>query len=275
MKSNYLDKIIMHKQSQLNKIKDKLSYNNLLEDIKDIKPKNIVDLFNKSSGINIIAEYKKKSPSMININLDIKPKEQAIQYILGGVIGISVLTETEYFGGSLDDLVEIKSIINEMGNKVFLLRKDFIFTEYQILESIKYESDTVLLIVSVLKYLYVDTIKVIQRLCELLYFCRKYNIEPLVEITNKDELDIALDAGSLVIGCNNRNLYDFTINKKNGLDLYKYVPNNIIYIPLSGFNEDRDFKDYIDKGIKNFLIGTMLMKTENPIIKIRKILDLR
>lgn len=226
----------------------------------------IVNFHSKLSALTskgqvaIISEIKRASPSKGDIDIEANAALQASRYANAGVAAISVLTEPTWFKGSLEDLemarkaVEIYSAKND-AERPCILRKEFIFNEYQILEARLAGADTILLIVKMLTE---------EELTSLLKYARSLDIEPLVEVNTSDELSIALKVGSKVVGVNNRNLKDFNVD----LDTTTSVLSNItaeqkadlVFLALSGISSAADVKSYVDQKVYGFLIGESLMR---------------
>lgn len=226
----------------------------------------IVNFHSKLSALTskgqvaIISEIKRASPSKGDIDIEANAALQASRYANAGVAAISVLTEPTWFKGSLEDLemarkaVEIYSAKND-AERPCILRKEFIFNEYQILEARLAGADTILLIVKMLT---------VEELTRLLKYARSLDVEPLVEVNTSDELSIALKVGSKVVGVNNRNLKDFNVD----LDTTTSVLSNItaeqkadlVFLALSGISSAADVKSYVDQKVYGFLIGESLMR---------------
>ena len=160
-------------------------------------------------GVSLMAEIKRASPSKGVISLSTCAAAQARKYALSGASVISVLTEPEWFKGSIDDLRAVRQSLESMPNRPAVLRKDFIFDEYQILEARLAGADTVLLIVKMLSH---------GTLNKLYLYSQLLGMEPLVEVNNVEEMRVAVRLGAKVIGVNNRNLTDFEV------DLEDYQP---------------------------------------------------
>ena len=262
-KHGILKRIVNRCQVELN---FKMRLNPVMKyDIHNNKSLNIYKILKNTQYINIIGEIKKSSPSAGNICPDISIADIVNEYISSNLIGISVLTEPVWFSGSLNDIKQVKNIITHGKNKQFVLRKDFIFSEYQILESKINGADSILLIVSLEKTMeqYNTNLK------NLIKYSRSLGMEPVVEITNLNELDIAILANSKVIGINNRNLDTFIIDLTVTENIMKYVSENpdlyqdIEFISLSGIFTNKDIYRLVRCGIHNFLIGTSLMKSND------------
>ena len=155
------------------------------------------------SGVAVVAEIKRASPSKGDIAPDIQAGEQGIKYAQAGCSGISVLTEPKWFKGTLEDMRDVRRQVASLDKRPAVLRKDFLIDEYQIYEARVYGADTVLLIVAVLEE---------AQLADLILCSRRLGMEPLVEVNNDNETKVALRAGAKVIGVNNRNLHNFTVD---------------------------------------------------------------
>ena len=201
--------------------------------------------------VALMAEIKRGSPSKGIFALEINAPVQARKYALAGASVISVLTEPEWFKGSIEDLRAVRQVLNAMPNRPAILRKEFIFDEYQILEARLAGADTVLLIVKMLE----------PELLERLY---KYSVslgmEPLVEVQNAEEMTIAVKLGSKAIGVNNRNLESFEVDLKTTSRLRSMVPDNTIICALSGINTYQDVLENKQDGVNAVLVGEAIMR---------------
>jgi indole-3-glycerol phosphate synthase len=196
----------------------------------------------------IIAEYKRKSPSKGIINDKSTVSEVTMAYAKYGASAISVLTDEEFFGGSLDDLVE--ATINEIP----LLRKDFIIDEYQLVESKAYGAEVILLIAACLTK---DEVKTLAGLA------KNIGLNVLLEIHNEQELEhICNDVD--VVGVNNRDLKTFNVDISRSIELSKQIPTDKIKISESGIDNVASIKILKEHGFRGFLIGEKFMKEENP-----------
>ena len=201
--------------------------------------------------VALMAEIKRGSPSKGIFALDINAPTQARKYALAGASVISVLTEPEWFKGSIEDLRAVRQVLNSMPNRPVILRKEFIFDEYQILEARLAGADTVLLIVKMLD----------QELLERLYkYSQSLGMEPLVEVQTADEMTIAVKLGSKVIGVNNRNLESFEVDINTTSRLRNMVPEGTIICALSGINTHDDVLMCKKDGINAVLVGEAIMK---------------
>lgn len=201
--------------------------------------------------VALMAEIKRGSPSKGIFALEINAPVQARKYALAGASVISVLTEPEWFKGSIDDLRAVRQVLNGMPNRPAILRKEFIFDEYQILEARLAGADTVLLIVKMLE----------NELLERLYkYSLSLGMEPLVEVQNAEEMTTAVKLGSKVIGVNNRNLESFEVDLNTTSRLRSMVPDNVIICALSGINTHKDVVMCKDDGINAVLVGEAIMR---------------
>lgn len=225
----------------------------------------------KKNNQNIIlSEFKRASPSKGDININAHPAAQALTYAQNGCSTISVLTEPKWFKGSLDDLSLIRRVIESVDAKDYqrpaVLRKEFIFNEYQILEARLAGADTVLLIVKMLQ-----DAKLLQRLYE---YSLSLGMVPLVEVNDAAELKTALELtlnGSteepLVIGVNNRNLTTFDVDLGTTSSLVDAAKNSarkgdVLVLALSGISSVEDVSNYKKDSVDGFLIGESLMRAE-------------
>ncbi|KAF1965979.1 hypothetical protein BU23DRAFT_336050 [Bimuria novae-zelandiae CBS 107.79] len=204
--------------------------------------------------LSLMAEIKRASPSKGIISLSTCAPAQARTYAKAGASTISVLTEPNWFKGSIDDLRVVRQSLEGMPNRPAVLRKEFIFDEYQILEARLAGADTVLLIVKMLD----------QALLKKLYdYSRSLGMEPLVEVNNVEEMKIAVHMGSKVIGVNNRNLVNFEVDMDTTSRLMNLVPKETIVCALSGITGPQDVEPYAQNGVGAVLVGEALMRASD------------
>jgi len=257
----YLDKIISDTKELVEYRKSKLCLSDLLKQIDEkketIKQRNFTEIISKKDRINIIGELKKASPSLgiIRNNFDIVDLSK--QFLQAGIVAISVLTEPKYFKG---DILYLNIVHNSVNLPV--LRKDFIIDEYQIYESFLNKSDAILLISRILSK---------QQLKEFLYISKKLNMAVVLEVHDENDLEKALDTDTNIIGINNRNLDNFTVDINNSVKLRKLIPENKIVISESGIRTKQDILTLLKNNINTFLIGEILMKTDNIKMKIKEL----
>lgn len=213
--------------------------------------------------LSLMAEIKRASPSKGIISLSTCAPAQARTYAKAGASVISVLTEPEWFKGSIDDLRAVRQSLEGMPNRPAVLRKEFIFDEYQILEARLAGADTVLLIVKMLD----------EALLKRLYlYSQSLGMEPLVEVQNVEEMKIAVNLGSKVIGVNNRNLVNFEVDLETTSRLLDLVPKETIVAALSGIAGPKDVEPYANNGVGAVLVGEALMRASNTATFISELL---
>jgi indole-3-glycerol phosphate synthase len=211
-------------------------------------------------GINIIAEFKRRSPSKGPIRANADLRQIIKSYEAGGAAAISVLTEEDYFSGSLDDLRSVKKCVD-----LPVLRKDFVVDEYQVYESAAAGADAVLLIVAALDD---DTLLRLRRLIE-----DELSMDALVEVHDHDEMQRAIACGATLIGVNNRNLHTFAVSLETSLSLISDAPKDAVLISESGLNNATDLARLRNAGYRAFLIGESLMRSENPETALRNLIN--
>jgi anthranilate synthase/indole-3-glycerol phosphate synthase/phosphoribosylanthranilate isomerase len=202
-------------------------------------------------GLAVIAEIKRASPSKGDIDINAHAASQALVYARGEAAAISVLTEPKWFKGTMHDLSEVRKAIEHLPNRPCVLCKDFILTEYQILEARIAGADTILLIVAILSQ---------PLLLKLLCFSRSLGMEPLVEVASDEEMKRALLADSQIIGINNRNLHTFVVDMERTNRLAADIPESITVLALSGIYNRLDVVRYLSGGVKGILVGQVLFR---------------
>jgi indole-3-glycerol phosphate synthase len=206
------------------------------------------DFLLREDKTGIIAEFKRKSPSKGIINSTSTVTEVTTAYAKYGASGISVLTDAEFFGGSLNDLLE--STIND----VPLLRKDFIIDEYQVIESKAYGAEVILLIAACLSR---EEVKAFAALG------KNIGLNVLLEIHNEQELAHIINDVD-VVGVNNRDLKTFAVDINRSIELSKQIAGNKVIISESGIDDISSIKLLREHGFNGFLIGEKFMKEKNP-----------
>ncbi|HET7293301.1 MAG TPA: indole-3-glycerol phosphate synthase TrpC [Vicinamibacteria bacterium] len=204
----------------------------------------------REGRVNIIAEYKRRSPSRGVIRADLHPVRAAQAYESAGAAALSVLTEPEYFGGRVDDLQEARS-----ATLLPTLRKDFIVDPYQVWESWIAGSDALLLIVAALS----DA-----ELLMLLKTAAEASIEALVEVHDEEELRRAVGGGAQILGVNNRDLRSFEVSLDTSLRLAPDIPDHVVAVAESGLGSGADVRRLRDAGYDAFLIGEHLLRAPEP-----------
>jgi indole-3-glycerol phosphate synthase len=213
----------------------------------------------RSDGINVIAEFKRRSPSKGVIRPDADLVQIVRGYEAGGATAISVLTEEDYFSGSLDDLRTVKATV-----RLPVLRKDFVFDEYQVYESAAAGTDAILLIVAALDD---ELLLRLRRLAEEL------GLDALVEVHTRDEMKRAVACGANLIGVNNRDLRTFEVSLETSIALVREAPSGALLISESGLRTREDLRRLQAAGFRGFLIGETLMRADDPQQALRNVLD--
>lgn len=245
-----LKKIIEHKKGEVESKKRGIPKEVLQSfPLFDRKPLSLASSV-KQTPAGIIAEYKRRSPSKNEINYKNRVTEVTGGYQIAGACGISVLTDTQFFGGSLDDLLYSKTT-----TVTPILRKDFIIDEYQVIESKAYGADAILLIATVLSES--------QQKC-LIEKAKSIGLEVLLELHKRSELEHSNFLGVDLIGINNRNLHNFKVDLQASKELINSLPRSIIKITESGIKSTEDVRTLKEIGFDGFLIGEHFMNSADP-----------
>ena len=256
---NILDEII---ESKKNTIKQKKDWYGIkkLESCPYFERETIslVKRLNDNRTTGIIAEFKRRSPSKGIINDKVKLEHVVTAYEANGAAGISVLTDEEFFGGSNDDLMFARELVD-----CPLLRKDFIIDEYQLIEAKSIGADIILLIAACL------TTDEVKRLAK---FAKKLKLEVLLEIHNEEELVHICDEVDIV-GVNNRDLKTFTVDVNRSIELSEKIPAGKIKISESGITNVETISKLKQHGFKGFLIGENFMKETNVSLAFEKFIE--
>ena len=245
-----LDQIIADRKKAVESLKQNVSLATLEKIIKENRYKYRdfkTAISNQTNPINIIAEVKRASPSKGMIREDFPYLEIAVSYERGGAAALSVLTEPKYFLGKNEYLTQIKETV-----KLPILRKDFIIDSYQIYEAKAIGADAILLIVAALSK---------HQLKEYLALAKTLSLDVLVEVHDKEELEIALEVGVEIIGINNRNLKDFHVDLATSEVLRKFIPTGKVIVSESGVHDMADRNRLQAIGVHALLIGESLVKS--------------
>lgn len=245
---NILDQIIARKKEEISLSKSQVS----LKDLKNSafferKTFSLKDALVQKSGF--IAEFKRKSPSKGIINNQSDVLEVAKTYEKCGASGISILTDSDFFGGNFDDILKIRNEIQRP-----ILRKDFMIDEYQFYEAKSIGADVVLLIAACLSPVQVQ---------EFTELSHELGLEVLLEIHTEEELK-CFNKNIDLVGINNRNLKDFKVDLQHSVDLKNLLPAGTLSIAESGIYSVQDYQFLKSKGFDGFLMGEYFMKNENP-----------
>ncbi|MEK6656782.1 MAG: indole-3-glycerol phosphate synthase TrpC [Nitrospirota bacterium] len=260
-----LDEIVSNKKEELKNRKISLPLSELKARIKDSPDtkgfKSAIQRGEKKDApVRLIAEIKKASPSKGIIREDFNPQKIAWIYEEAGASAISVLTEEKYFLGNIEYLSQVRNVV-----KIPILRKDFIIDHYQIYEARAFGADAVLLIASILDKTQID---------EYLGNAKDLNMDAIVEVHDKKELEKALQTGADIIGINNRDLMTFKIDIGTTYRLKDEIPKDKVIVSESGINNRYDIVQMQKAGVDAVLIGTALMREEDIAKKIRELLGL-
>lgn len=204
----------------------------------------------KKSSSGIIAEHKRRSPSKAVINQGLSVIDVVKGYEDAGVCGISVLTDAQYFGGSLDDLLLARSCV-----QLPLLRKEFIIDEYQLLEAKAFGADLILLIAAVLSK---------EEIRNLSLTAKSLGLEVLLEVHNEEELQKSLMPSIDLFGVNNRNLKTFEVDLETSKALAPLIPDSFTKVSESGISKPKSIRELKEYGYQGFLVGENFMKTNDP-----------
>lgn len=251
-----LDRIVEFKLGEVEKRKKEV----LLESFIDKIEKKETNFYNNLSkeGISLIAEVKKASPSKGIIRADFDPVKIAKEYENAGVAAMSVLTDTEFFKGKLEYLIDIEKEV-----KTPLLRKEFIIDEYQIYEAKYSGASAILLIGEILEY---------NKLMKFIELAYSLKLDVLLEVHTMEILKKALDTPARIIGVNNRDLKTFEVDINNVIRLKEHVSSNRLVVAESGIRNREDVIHLEKNGIDAMLIGESIMKSSNIGESIRKLL---
>lgn len=208
-------------------------------------------------GVSLIAEHKRRSPSAGEIRKGSSVSEVVKAYEAGGAAALSILTEPFHFGGSLDDLREARA-----ASSLPVLRKDFIVDRYQVYEAAAAGADALLLIVAALEF---------DDLARLYGEARAIDLDVLVEVHDEEELESALEIDADVIGINNRDLTDFTVDLNRTFELLSDVPAGKIVVSESGLYTREQLEELERVGVDAVLIGERLMRAPDPEAALREL----
>jgi indole-3-glycerol phosphate synthase len=210
--------------------------------------------------MSLIAEIKRASPSKGPLRPGLDPADLARTYQDAGASAVSVLTDGEFFGGGLDDLVRVRAAC-----RLAVLRKDFVIDGYQLLEAAEAGADAVLLIVAALPD---------ESLRDLLERARAIGLGALVEVHDRGELDRARAAGADLIGINNRDLSTFRVDLRTSFDLLPHAGPEAVVVAESGIRTAQDVRALMQAGARAVLVGEALVTAQDPAEKIRELMSL-
>lgn len=249
MTRTYLDDIVAwHRQRCLN---DSRSFDDLLNQAKGGVPtRGFASSIRATPHLAVIAEIKRKSPSKGDLNASLNPASLALQYQRGGASCLSVLTDSNHFGGSVADLQLARSACS-----VPVIRKDFTVDARDICDARIMGADCVLLIAAVLTP---------GELSSFLEVCREVDIDALVEVHDETELDVALRAGATLVGVNQRDLVTFSVDQARAVRMAPLIPDNVVKVAESGVRGRADAIALRAAGYDAILVGEHLVTSSNP-----------
>ena len=249
---NILEKIINDKKKSLELIKKDKSLDVLEKNIKDQNFYNFKKTIQKNKGVSVISEIKKASPSAGILIDNFNHLELAKMYVENGATCLSVLTEEKHFLGKLEHIQDIKKKF-----KIPILAKDFFIDPYQIPLAKSFGSDCILIIIAALSSSQAD---------EIYSEALKHNLSVIVEVHDIKEAEMALKYDQALIGINNRNLKTLDVSLNNTISIFEVVKaHKGPLLSESGIKDEKDAQYIYEKtGIKNFLIGESLLKSDKP-----------
>lgn len=227
-------------------------------------PNDFVTSLQATDKIALIAEVKKASPSRGLLRHDFDPVALASIYAASGARAISILTDARYFQGKLDYLTQIRNQLQKQGSgrRPGLLRKDFIFDPYQVHEARAAGADALLLIAAILKE---------DEMASLLALTQKLGMTALIEVHDKRELDSVLPLQPRLIGVNNRDLRDFSVDLNTCIELRQYVPEQICFVAESGIHTAADVARLEKEGVDAILVGEALVRARDVAAKVEEL----
>ncbi len=250
MAKDFLKIIVEHKRREIAEAKQRMPEARLWEAAMVKRDKRPFAATLEKPGIHIIAEIKRASPSKGDICPELDPASLARQYEEGGAAALSVLTETAYFKGSVDDLKQARAAVS-----LPVLRKDFTISSYQMYESAALGADAVLLIVRILTT---------DQLRDYLALGQELDLDCLVEVHSEKDLENAHQAGARLIGINNRNLSSFDTDINTATRMVAGMRPHQTAVAASGISDRKDIEVNLKCGIHNFLIGESLVRADDP-----------
>jgi indole-3-glycerol phosphate synthase len=256
--SNFLKKILAHKKHEVKTRKHQISEHTLRSRLEQANSPISLAKALSQDRLAVIAEIKKASPSAGVIRENFDPVQIAKAYVQAGANALSVLTDEQFFQGSLHFIEQMRAFV-----PIPILRKDFIIDPYQVLEARVFGADALLLIVAALDPSQLKTL--FAKTSEL-------GLEALVEVHSADEMKIAVDAGAKIIGINNRSLETFQIDLATTEQLAPLAPEGTILVAESGLHTQADLQRMIRAGVDAVLVGTHFMKQPDPGIALQQFL---
>jgi len=257
-----LETILQHKAQEVAAARSRTSQSELEQQFAGLDPRRGFQAAMRETILSkqpaVIAEIKKASPSKGLIRADFNPAVHASDYANNGATCLSILTDEKFFQGSNAFLQQAKAAC-----QLPVLRKDFMIDTYQIAESKALGADCILLIVAAMDQ---------GKLEELAAYASAVDIDILVEVHNREELERALTLPTELIGINNRNLHNFETSLQTTLELVPHIPRDKLVITESGIHTTDDMRKMQDSGVYGFLIGEACMRADNPGVALRSLI---
>ena len=252
---DFMAEVVEKKRGRLREAQAGVSFYNLRASAYELRSRASRHAFRNAlsdaAHINVIAEIKRASPSKGDLGLGATVEETARAYSRGGAVAVSVLTEEDYFKGSLADLRSVRRSVS-----LPVLRKDFVFDDYQVYEAAAAGADALLLIVALLDD---ETLLRLRTIAET-----ELGMDALVEVHTSEEMARASASGASTIGVNNRNLHTFEVAIDVSLGLRTEAPTGALLVSESGLRTGSELKQLREAGYSGFLIGEALVASENP-----------
>jgi indole-3-glycerol phosphate synthase len=258
--SDVLAEICETKRGEIAAAKNRVAEDDLKARLTDVDPpRDFLAALRAKSGIGLIAEVKKASPSAGLIREDFDPVEIAKIYESAGAACISCLTDEPYFKGKLEYLTAIRSNVS-----IPVMRKDFILDRYQVTEARAAGADCILLIAECLN----DC-----TMRDLYFYASELGMECLVEVYDPENLDRVLKLEAPLVGINNRNLKTFVTDLKHSTDLAERVPDSVYLVSESGIRQRSDVEHLLQFGVRGILVGETLMRQDDISAKVRELIS--
>jgi indole-3-glycerol phosphate synthase len=258
--SDVLAEICETKRGEIAAARSRVSEADLKARLADVAPpRDFLAALRAKSGIGLIAEVKKASPSAGLIREDFDPVEIAKIYESAGAACISCLTDEHYFQGKLEYLTAIRNAVS-----IPVMRKDFILDRYQVTEARAAGADCILLIAECLN----DC-----TMRDLYFYASELGMECLVEVYDPENLDRVLKLEAPLVGINNRNLKTFVTDLKHSTDLAAQVPDTVYLVSESGIRQRSDVEHLLQFGVRGILVGETLMRQDDIATKVHELVD--
>ncbi len=260
MSQDVLKRIVAKKREEVSELSQKASPAERRNQALDAPPvRDFLAALKARPGQAVIAEIKRSSPSAGRLANKVDPVERARTYEAGGAAALSVLTDKTFFSGSIDDLYRAREACS-----LPVLRKDFIISSAQIFEARAAGADAVLLIAAALEP---------RQMAEFYECIKELGMTPLVEVHDRTELEAVLNLEPELVGINNRNLKSLKVDLAVSLELRPIIPSHVTVVAESGVSSAEDVSRLRKGGLDAFLVGTSLMRAEDPAAAIRALIN--